>query len=66
MKKYLGLALTLGVLGAALAAPWLAASDPMTTRSVSPGTSRARAIIDATSDAAPRTAADRSPARNVR
>ena len=31
MKKYLGLALTLGVLGAALAAPWLAASDPMTT-----------------------------------
>ncbi|HEY3100486.1 MAG TPA: ABC transporter permease [Methylomirabilota bacterium] len=31
MKKYLGLVLTLGVLGAALAAPWLAASDPMTT-----------------------------------
>ena len=31
MKKYLGLVLTLGVLGAALGAPWLAASDPMTT-----------------------------------
>src|SRR6058998_3755103 len=31
MKKWLGLALTLGVVGAALAAPWLAASDPMTT-----------------------------------
>jgi len=31
MKKYLGLVLTLGVLSAALGAPWLAASDPMTT-----------------------------------
>ena len=31
MKKYLGLVLTLAVLGAAVAAPWLAASDPMTT-----------------------------------
>ena len=31
MKKYLGLFLTLGVVGAAIAAPWLAASDPMTT-----------------------------------
>ena len=31
MKKYLGLVLTLGVLGAALGAPWLSASDPMTT-----------------------------------
>jgi peptide/nickel transport system permease protein len=31
MKKYLGVALTLGVVVAALAAPWLAVSDPMTT-----------------------------------
>ena len=31
MKKYLGLALSLGVLAAALAAPWLTANDPMTT-----------------------------------
>src|SRR5262245_15194782 len=31
MKKYLGLLLTLGVIGAAATAPWLAASDPMTT-----------------------------------
>src|SRR5947207_5520077 len=31
MKKYLGLVLTLGALSAALGAPWLAASDPMTT-----------------------------------
>ena len=31
MKKFLGLTLTLGVLGVALAAPWLATSDPLTT-----------------------------------
>jgi len=31
MKKYLGLVLTVGALSAALGAPWLAASDPMTT-----------------------------------
>ena len=31
MKKYLGLALTLAVVVAAVGAPWLAATDPMTT-----------------------------------
>src|SRR3989442_15549393 len=31
MKKWLGLALTVGVVGAALTAPWLAAIDPMVT-----------------------------------
>jgi peptide/nickel transport system permease protein len=31
MKKYLGLLITLGVVAAAITAPWLAGSDPMTT-----------------------------------